>query len=200
MMTSQTVKIVAEPQQDPQKCKFILETPITQSGSYWFHSMEEAEDSPLAYALLQVTGVVSVFIGGATITVTLSGEGDWREMGPKIGAAIRNALTSGKPLISEAVQKNIPAEDEIRVKVLEMLEKEINPAVASHGGYIELLDVRKNDIFIKMGGGCQGCAMSTATLKQGVETALRKEIPRLGSIYDTTDHAAGMNPYYSPAH
>lgn len=70
----------------------------------------------------------------------------------------------------------MPDPEQLRTKVQKILNEEINTAVAAHGGYIELLDVRRNDIPIKMGGGCHG----------------------LGTIYDTTDHASGMNPYYQP--
>ena len=195
--TEQVIKIMAEPQSDPNRCRFTLDKSIIEGGSFFFENEAEAKGSPLAEAIFAAGGIVSVLAGGAIIQVVKSEEGDWRAVAPKIGAAIRSALNSGKPLISEEAKNKLPNENEIREKVKKLLETEINPAVASHGGYIELLDVKKNDIFIKMGGGCQGCAMSTATLKQGVEQSLRKEIPHLGAIYDTTDHASGQNPYYS---
>ncbi|MDO8520302.1 MAG: NifU family protein [Deltaproteobacteria bacterium] len=196
-MAEELIKIMAEPQADPNRCRFTLDKNIIDEGSFFFNNAEEARGSALPEALFAVGGIGSVLAGGSLIQVVKSTVDDWRAMAPKIGAAIRAALNSGKPLVSEEAKKRIPDENEIRTKVNALLEKEINPAVASHGGVIELLDVKKNDIFIKMGGGCQGCAMSTATLKQGVEQSLRKEIPYLGAIYDTTDHAAGTNPYYS---
>ena len=86
---------------------------------------------------------------------------------------------------------------EIRVIISELLEREINPGVASHGGVVELLDVRDGNVFIKMGGGCQGCASAAATLRDGVETSIRNLVPEIDEIFDTTDHAAGANPYYA---
>jgi Fe-S cluster biogenesis protein NfuA len=83
--------------------------------------------------------------------------------------------------------------------VQKILDTEINPAVASHGGWVELIDVKKNEVFIRMGGGCQGCGMADVTLKQGVEKTIRQQIPEIGAIMDTTDHASGRNPYYSPS-
>jgi Fe/S biogenesis protein NfuA len=75
----------------------------------------------------------------------------------------------------------------------------INPNLASHGGFVELLDVESNNIYVRMGGGCQGCGAADMTMKMGIERMLREEIPQIGEVLDVTDHAAGTNPYYSPA-
>jgi Fe/S biogenesis protein NfuA len=80
-----------------------------------------------------------------------------------------------------------------------VLDAEINPAVASHGGYIDLMDVQGNTVFIQMGGGCQGCGMANVTLKQGVERILQDRFPQIEEILDVTDHAGGRNPYYAPS-
>ena len=89
-------------------------------------------------------------------------------------------------------------DDPIAVEVQKLLDTQINPGVARHGGYVELLDVKDNRVFVKMGGGCQGCGMASVTLKQGVEALLKQVFPEL-SVIDTTDHAGGENPYYQPA-
>jgi Fe/S biogenesis protein NfuA len=78
------------------------------------------------------------------------------------------------------------------------LEREINPALGMHGGWVELIDVRKNSVFLRLGGGCQGCGSANMTLKMGIEKAIREQIPEVGEVFDTTDHAAGRNPYYQP--
>ena len=80
--------------------------------------------------------------------------------------------------------------------VREVLDQRINPAVAGHGGHISLIDVRGPRVFLRLEGGCQGCAMSTATLKQGVEAEIKRVAPEIEEILDVTDHAAGTNPYY----
>jgi len=91
------------------------------------------------------------------------------------------------------------AEDEVKTKIQKILDEMINPAVASHGGYVELLDVKENVAYLKLGGGCQGCGMVNVTLKQGIEATLKEEIPQLAGVIDQTDHAGGANPYYQPA-
>jgi Fe/S biogenesis protein NfuA len=86
---------------------------------------------------------------------------------------------------------------ELADRVRQVLDTRINPAVAAHGGNIGLVDVDGSDVYLELGGGCQGCGMARVTLRQGVERMLREAIPDLGQIIDVTDHAAGANPYYA---
>lgn len=79
-----------------------------------------------------------------------------------------------------------------------LLDERVNPAVAAHGGYISLVDVQENRAYIRLEGGCQGCGMSTMTLRRGVEVEILREVPTIASVIDVTDHAAGSNPYYQP--
>lgn len=197
LVKPEEIKIIAEPlMMEPQRCRFSLEQDLVAGGSFRFSKDGPTAGSVLPQKILSVEEIANVFISKRSLIVTKLGYEDWRIVGPKVGKAIREALASGEMLVATEITKNIPSEQEIKSRVEQILEEEINPAVASHGGYIKLLDVKANDIFIEMGGGCQGCASSTYTLKQGVEQSLRQAIPQLGSIYDTTDHAAGQNPYY----
>jgi Fe/S biogenesis protein NfuA len=82
-------------------------------------------------------------------------------------------------------------------RVQEVLEQQVNPAIASHGGAITLVDVQDTEVYLEMSGGCQGCAMSRLTLRQGVERMLRQAVPELTGVHDITDHASGVNPYFS---
>ena len=82
-------------------------------------------------------------------------------------------------------------------KIQELIDERINPAVAAHGGQIELLNVEDDAIYIHMGGGCQGCGMANATLKHGIEAMIQEVFPEIKQVIDTTDHAAGTNPYYA---
>jgi len=83
----------------------------------------------------------------------------------------------------------------IRAKIQDLLDTAINPAVAGHGGVVSLVDVKDKMVYLQMGGGCQGCGMVDVTLKQGIETMIREELPEVVEILDVTDHAAGQNPY-----
>ncbi len=79
-----------------------------------------------------------------------------------------------------------------------VLEARINPMVASHGGLVSLVEITaENDIVLKFGGGCQGCGMIDVTLKNGVETTMKQELPEVRNVVDATDHTKGDNPYYA---
>ncbi|MGC8510180.1 MAG: NifU family protein [Acidimicrobiales bacterium] len=80
-----------------------------------------------------------------------------------------------------------------------VLEQHVNPSIASHGGRVDLvsLDEEKKIAYVKLSGGCQGCAMSRLTLSDGIEATLRDAIPDLRDVVDVTDHALGVNPFYS---
>ena len=86
----------------------------------------------------------------------------------------------------------------IKERIQKILDEQINPMVEAHGGVINLIDVVDDTVYIEMGGGCQGCGMSTVTLKKGVETAIKDNVAEINHILDTTDHASGTNPYYKP--
>ena len=95
---------------------------------------------------------------------------------------------------------NTPTWDNPKAQAIqELIDERINPAVASHGGHIDLLDVTDDSIYIHMGGGCQGCGMANVTLKHGIEGMIQEHFPEIKHIIDTTDHASGENPYYEPS-
>ena len=79
-----------------------------------------------------------------------------------------------------------------------LLDNHINPSVAAHGGHIALVDVQDDTVYIRLEGGCQGCGMADVTLKQGIETEIKRVVPKIASVLDVADHAGGTNPYYQP--
>lgn len=85
----------------------------------------------------------------------------------------------------------------MRRKINKVIEEMVNPAVASHGGAVHLVDFVNDNVYIRLSGGCQGCSSSQVTLKNGIERLLREEFPELREIVDVTDHSAGTNPYYN---
>jgi Fe/S biogenesis protein NfuA len=91
-------------------------------------------------------------------------------------------------------------QDPLARAVQEVLDRQINPGVGSHGGIVTLVDVRDGAAYLRFGGGCQGCAAVDVTLKHGVEAAIRAAVPQVTAIVDATDHAAGTNPYYAHGH
>ncbi len=97
---------------------------------------------------------------------------------------------------AEATEKKVLSEDELKAKVQTVFDEQINPAVAMHGGFISLVDVKDSKVFVEMGGGCQGCGAANMTLKAGIEAILLEEVPEITAVVDTTDHSHGDNPYF----
>lgn len=81
-------------------------------------------------------------------------------------------------------------------RVKHVIEYQINPSIAGHGGAVTLVDVRDDVVYVEMQGGCQGCGMAAVTLAQGIRRLLTEAIPEIRDIVDVTNHAAGANPYY----
>ena len=83
-------------------------------------------------------------------------------------------------------------------RVSEVLEQAVNPSIAAHGGRADLVAIDESGgvAYLRLSGGCQGCAMSRMTLTQGIEEALREEVPEITRVVDVTDHSGGANPYY----
>lgn len=196
----QRIRVAVEPSPThPNSCRFTVDPAIYPEGAVHFNSPERASGSPLAAAIFEAEDVASVTIAGTSLTVMLDEPTDWNVMGERIAILIRDQINSGMPAVSEEVTKNLPSAETLREKVQEVIDTAINPAVAAHGGVVNLLDVKNNTVYLEFGGGCQGCGMVSVTLKYGVERLLRERIPELGQILDTTDHAAGQNPYYAPS-
>lgn len=86
--------------------------------------------------------------------------------------------------------------DPIAERIQRIFDEQINPQIAAHGGVVTLLEVKGNKAYIEMGGGCAGCGMADVTLKQGIEVAVKEQVPEIDEVVDSTDHAAGTNPYY----
>lgn len=92
----------------------------------------------------------------------------------------------------------IVVNEETKEEIKKLFETTINPAVADHGGFIELVDIRDNKVFVKLQGGCQGCGAAVVTLKQGIEQMIKHQFPEIQEVVDETDHTAGSNPFYEP--
>ena len=107
-----------------------------------------------------------------------------------------NAPTVDAPY-ADAVDLDL--DDPVVAKVVDVLAVQINPQIAAHGGFAELVAVEGSIAYLRMGGGCQGCGMAAVTLSQGIEVAILDSVPDITEVVDVTDHAGGTNPYYQAA-
>ena len=81
-------------------------------------------------------------------------------------------------------------------RVEQVIEQQINPAIAAHGGTAELVAVEESTAYVRLGGACQGCGLAGVTLTQGIETTILEMVPEILQVIDVTDHNQGDNPYY----
>jgi Fe/S biogenesis protein NfuA len=134
--------------------------------------------------------------------IVVDGPGGIRFTMPLTSAPYLDGITVDADRLSGALRVDNPNPlwvDELARSVQRLLDHEINPSVATHGGHIDLLDVSDGVAYIHMGGGCQGCGMAEVTLGQGVRVAILERFPEVREVRDTTDHAQGANPYYQAA-
>ncbi|MDP9347416.1 MAG: NifU family protein [Actinomycetota bacterium] len=127
-----------------------------------------------------------------------------REVGQR-GMVIQNPLVIQNP--NQPPSRSSPAmgrpladlSGDVAQRVVQVLDGQINPAIAAHGGHAELVAVEDDTAYLRLSGGCAGCGMAAVTLSQGIEVAIFESAPEVKRVIDVTDHAAGTNPYYEAA-
>lgn len=153
-----------------------------------FESLTDAEDGELVY---EVGQGLKVMVPGDSI-INLTGATLDLPSNPMQGGLVIRNPNRPNPLDGQDIElTGTPAE-----KLQQLLDRHINPSLAAHGGYAELVKMEDTVAHILMGGGCQGCAMSAATLRQGIEVMIAEAIPEITEIVDVTDHEAGENPFF----
>lgn len=193
------IKITAHVDAAGTNCRFVIDQPVYPQGSIYFANKEKTKGAPLAEKLFELGFVTGTRIAGTEVTVTTNDRVDWRTHARKIADLIRAQIRSGIPAVPPDFKLTNLPDSELRKMVQQIFDSEINPAVASHGGFVNLVDVKDRKVYLKMGGGCQGCGQADATLRQGIEVTIRERVPEIEDILDVTDHAGGTNPYFVSA-
>jgi len=184
---------------DPESCKFTVNRTVHPGGPFFFETKERADGSPLAERLFALDGVANVLVADNVITVGKHTNTRWDGLRVEIGAAIRAQLLSGIPAVLQtrhAQGESGRSDTELHSVIQDLLDREVNKSIANHGGEISIIDIKNGVLSIAMSGGCQGCASSQVTLRQGFEVMLRRVAPEIMQIVDTTDHLAGTKPFY----
>lgn len=190
------IRIKAQLDPSGQRIVLMVDQPVLKGYSFWCTQRSEAEKySPLSNVLFEQVNPTSILIHETNVTV--AGTAVNEDTAQRLGQIIRSHLEAGEAVMVEAYLAAMPSEEQVREGLQEVIDNEINPGIAAHSGTITLVAVKGNTAYIKMGGGCQGCAASSITLRQGVETSFRNAVPQLGALLDETDHAAGNNPFFT---
>jgi len=202
-LADQPVSIRAEASlADPDSCKFTVSRSLHTGSSCFFAHQAAAAGSPLVEQLFALSGVASVLVASNVVTIGKTPEASWAALKAAIGSAIRRQLLSGMPAILQTMApkgRSSKSDSELGAVVQALLDREVNRSIANHGGKISLMHVRDGRLFITMSGGCQGCASSQVTLRQGFEVMVKRVAPDITAIIDATDHAAGKQPFYPRA-
>ena len=202
-LAEQPISIRAETSlADPDTCKFTVSRSLHPGGPFFFGNKDRAAGSPLVERLFALASVANVLIAENVVTIGKEPEASWSGLKAAIGTTIRTQLLTGVPAILEmaaCASTQGRSDAELGVIVQQLLDGQVNRSVANHGGKISLVEVREGKLFISMSGGCQGCASSQVTLRQGLEVMVKRVAPEIEEIVDATDHAAGKQPFY-PRH
>ncbi|HEX8318298.1 NifU family protein [Longimicrobium sp.] len=156
-------------------------------------SLVEREDKQKTEIAINLEGI-RVFLNLDTSNLLSGATIDWSDEQGGFRVETPRPSRPAAPTVSATGSAGVSGP--LAEKVQRLFDDEVNPRIASHGGSVELVDVADDVIYVRMMGGCQGCAASAMTLRQGIERMVREEIPEVRDIVDLTDHDAGANPYY----
>lgn len=165
-------------------------------GSYTYDIYFQARRDAAPGDAVEDEGGLAVVIPELSVPRLRGARLDYSEEGEG-GLVILNPNTPPRP--EAAVPETAELTSELALRIIDVLESEVNPSIAMHGGRADLVGVDQLTAYLRLSGGCQGCGLARVTLSQGIEVALRDAIPELESIVDVTDHASGTNPYFESA-
>jgi Fe/S biogenesis protein NfuA len=151
-----------------------------------------AEADSAAGDLVESQGELPVIIPGDSLDALRGATLDLPSANGQQGLVLRNP-NRPDPLAGAHIELSGTVEEKVR----QLLDGQINPALAMHGGFAALDRVDDDVVFVTMGGGCQGCAVSAMTLREGIARSIKEAIPEVTEVIDTTDHDQGQNPYYA---
>lgn len=180
---------------DPNAEKLALWLEVTgvQGGKYQYNMTLQFLDRAGAGDVVQHHDDLPVVIPEASVDAlrgaTLDRSGDL-----ETGGIFVDNPNSPSPAVGARPPADLSGE--VPQRVMQVLDQQINPSIASHGGRAELVAVEEDTAYLRLSGGCQGCGMASVTLNQGIEVALREAVPEIAKVVDVTDHAAGTNPYF----
>jgi Fe-S cluster biogenesis protein NfuA len=166
---------------NPNAVKFILREPVTNGVALQFDSPEKAQGDPLAKSLFEIGNVVSVFYMGNMITTEKEDSADWDDLLPALAVPIRAAdsVTAGSSTAGEGVGGALAAvmsDDPRLLRINEILDEKVRPALAGDGGYLEILELKDHTLKIRYQGACGSCPSSLTGTLMAIEGMLKQEI------------------------
>jgi hypothetical protein len=182
MAISNDVYVNLEFTPNPNTLKYSVNRTLLEKGAVNITTQKEAEErSPLAAKLFAVSGICGVMIGKDFVTVTKAEDGDWDVVHKSSSSVIESHLRENGVVVIESTIQDAHkgGNTEVEQKIRDILDREIRPAVAMDGGDITFEKFENGIVYLFLQGSCSGCPSSTATLKGGIESRLKKEIPEV---------------------
>jgi Fe-S cluster biogenesis protein NfuA len=194
---TENIQIIREvDQRNPRICRFSSARTL-YVGTITVSNADDAKGLPLAEKVMCLSGVEKIQLIGHLLVATRTADGQWKDLGREIESVLTSYLISGLALSPDEVQeKMMLAGRNTKEKVQYLVDTQINPGVAEHGGSVQVVGVDEDSVYLRLRGGCQGCGAADFTLKQGIETIIKRAVPEIQQIIDLTNHQAGSNPYY----
>jgi NFU1 iron-sulfur cluster scaffold homolog, mitochondrial len=165
---------------NPNAVKFLLREPVTNGTVHSIGSVADAENDPLAKALFEVGHVVSVFYMDRMVTVEKDDEGDWDELLPALAVPIRAsesvASAAGSAAAVGGAIAAVASDDPTLLKINEILDEKVRPALMGDGGYLEVLGLQDHTLSIRYQGACGSCPSSLTGTLMAIEGMLKQEV------------------------
>ncbi len=184
---------------NPERLAMWVEiTGVSGSGFSYDMYLKTVDDAAADDAVVSVAEGLQVVVPAGSVDQMRGSTIDLSDSPGGGGLFVRNPQ-SPSPAVSGAGPSTAAPTGPVAERVIHVLDQQINPAIAAHGGHAELVAVEDDTAYLRLSGGCQGCGMASVTLSQGIEVALRESVPEISRVVDVTDHASGANPYYEAA-
>lgn len=195
-----SVIVYAESTPNPASMKFVANQLLVENGATaQYLSKAETKGSPLAAKLFEFPFVKAIFLTGNFVTVSKTDSVLWEDITQELRDFIRIYINEGNPIITELPKTEMPVDNtfaekkemftehqapstEIEVKIVEILEQYIRPAVESDGGSITFKSFNDGIVTVQLRGSCSGCPSSAITLKAGIEGLLKRMIPDVKEV------------------
>ena len=184
------MNIQTEVTPNPSSLKFLPGKIVMEKETADFRNVEEAKRSPFALNLFKINGVDGVFFGSDFISITKNDNHEWQMLKPSISETIIEHYKSGAAIMLQGEEDNSDTsntkDSEAVVKIKEIIDTKVRPAVAKDGGDIIFKSFDNGIVYLHMLGSCSGCPSSTATLKEGIENMLKHYIPEVREVRPIT--------------
>ena len=168
---------------NPNAVKFILREPVSNGVAKQYGSADQAENDPLAKSLFEVGHVVSVFYMDRMITIEKDEEADWDELLPALAVPIRaaeavnaSAAAGAAGMAVGGAIAAVTSDDPRLLKINEILDERVRPALMGDGGYLEVLGLNEHTLSIRYQGACGSCPSSLTGTLMAIEGMLKQEV------------------------